>query len=41
MHTLDCATEFEMLEAKHQAALGGYRYLALRDGSGWVVRYWK
>lgn len=40
-YTLDCPTEFEMLEAKHQAAMNGYYYLALRAANGWVVRYWK
>lgn len=40
-YTLDCSTEFEMLQAKAEVALKGYRYLALREGIGWVLRYWK
>ncbi|WP_313453369.1 hypothetical protein [Stutzerimonas nitrititolerans] len=40
-YTLDLSTEFEMLQAKAEAALNGYRYLALKTLTGWTVRYWR
>jgi len=40
-YTLDVSTEFQMLQAKAEAALAGYRYLAIKCATGWVVRYWR
>lgn len=37
MHTLDCSTEFELLQAKAEIAEKGYRYVAI----GLVLRYWE
>ncbi len=37
MHTLDCETEFELLQAKADIAERGYRYLSI----GLTLRYWR
>ena len=36
-YTLDCATPFELLQAKAELALQGYRYVAI----GLTLRYWR